>query len=412
MFDRIITKIKNNIIDFKNWIINPNDNDLTILRNNFLIYLLTFIILIIFTVLFFYYSHNKIKFSLDIFLYTTIIIIPIFLLFYFLKPQLTDISTEKSNEKSLITIFISLIFFITLLIYFIMNVTPKQVLITKYVFIILLGFMFIVGLAMIFLMFMHYFKNMSGWSGFFVRLIFFIPCLLIDFIQFIKNEMKITTNNIYILFILELLLILGYLYLPNLFNKITLKKGIILLKDSRFLNKEYTITNDTMITLPKLSIDEVSKYRHNFAISMWVYINPQNNSFHSYSKETNIIDMNNSKPRITYINNNDNINEKDILIFYFDDNKHIIKNKGQKWNNIVINSNSTTIDIFINSNLEKTFTLTKPLEYKNTGIINLGSNNGLDGAICNIMYFNEPLTKNQIANSYNLLMFKNPPLLE
>jgi heme/copper-type cytochrome/quinol oxidase subunit 4 len=44
--------------DFKNWIINPDDN-LKPLRNNFLIYLLTFTLIIILTILFFYYSQNK-----------------------------------------------------------------------------------------------------------------------------------------------------------------------------------------------------------------------------------------------------------------------------------------------------------------------------------------------------------------
>lgn len=403
--------------DFKNWMLNPTD-ELKPLRNNFLMYLLTFIILIIFTILFFYYSQNKIKFSLETFLYTFIIIIPIVLLFYYLKPQLTNISnvketlTKTSRERSLIIIFITLFIFINGITYFSMKVTPQQVLFTQYIFMILLGVILIVGLAMIFLMFIHYFKSMTGWSGIIVRFIFFIPCLVIDFIQYIKNELKITANNVYILFIVELLLILGYLYLPTLLNKITVKKGISILKDSRFLDKEYTLPNDTIIELPKKSTDDPSKYRLNYAISLWVYINPQSNSFNSYSKETNIIDMDNSQPKIAYINNNDNIDEKDKLVFYFGDNKHMINNKGQRWTNIVINCNSTIIDIFINGNLEKTFTLSEPLDFTNTGVITLGSNNGLDGAICNIMYYNEPLNQNQIANSYNFLMFKNPPTME
>lgn len=413
-------KFNENIKDFKNWIINPNDN-LKPLRNNFLIYLLTFTLIIVLTILFFYYSQNKIKFSLEIFLYILILLIPIVLLFYYFKPHLTNITNvidktndmvKSSKEKSLIIVFITLFVFINSMIYFSMKVTPKQVLFTQYIFIILLALIIIVGLAMIFLMFIHYFRSMTGWLGFIVRVIFFIPCLLIDFLQYIKNELKITSNNVYILFILELLLLLGYLYLPKLLNKITVKNGIVILKDSRFLDKEYILPNETIIKLPKKTTDEPSIYRQNFAISMWVYINPQSNNFNSYSKETNIIDMDNSKPRITYINNNDNINEKDKLVFYFGDIKHSIENKGQKWNNIVINCNSTIIDIFINSNLEKTFDLSEPLDFTNTGTITLGSNNGLDGAICNIMYYNEPLNKNQIASSYNFLMFKNPPTME
>jgi len=411
---------KDLFIDFKNWIINPEDN-LKPLRNNFLIYLLTFTIIIILTILFFYYSHNKIKFSIEIFLYIFIIIIPIVLLFYYLKPHLTNISNviDKSNEivktsreKSLIIVFIILFIFINSIIYFSMKVTPKQLLFTQYIFIILLSLILIVGLAIIFLMFIQYFRTMRGWPGFYVRLLFFIPCLFIDFIQYIKYEFKITANNVYILFIFELILILGYLYLPKLLNKITVKEGIVILKDSTFLDKEIILPNDSIITLQKKSSEKPLLYRQNFAISMWVYINPQSTSFNSYSKETNIIDMDNSKPRITYINNNDNINEKDKLVFYFGDIQHTIQNKGQKWNNIVINCNSTIIDIFVNANLEKTFTLSEPLDFTNTGTITLGSNDGLDGAICNIMYYNEPLNKNQITSSYNFLIFKNPPTIE
>jgi hypothetical protein len=323
-----------------------------------------------------------------------------------------DIILKTKQETYIVSIFITSVVVICLLIYFVMNVTPSQVLFTQYIFMILLGFIVIIGLAMIFLMFKHYFKTMSGWPGFFVRLVFFIPCLMIDFIQFIKNQMEIKTNNVYILFILELLLILGYVYLPMIIKKTTLKKGIVLLKDSRFLDKEYTITNDTIVKLPKKSKEDPLKYRHNFAISMWVYVNPQSTSFQSYSNETNIINMNNNKPRITYINNIDNIHEKDKFVIYFNDNKQIIENKGQKWNNIVINCNSTIIDIFINGNLEKTFNLLEPLDYTNAGTITLGSNNGLDGAICNIMYYKQLLSKNEIANSYNLLMFNNPPTFE
>jgi hypothetical protein len=148
---------------------------------------------------------------------------------------------------------------------------------------------------------------------------------------------------------------------------------------------------------------------------MWIYIDPQSNSFKSYSKESNIIDMDNKKPRITYINNIDNNNDnsnKDKINIYFGENKHTFPNQGQKWNNIVINYNSSIIDIFINGNLEKTFYLSTPLDYTNTGTVILGSNDGLDGAICNIVYYNAPLAKNEIASSYNLLMLNNPPIIE
>ena len=107
-----------------------------------------------------------------------------------------------------------------------------------------------------------------------------------------------------------------------------------------------------------------------------------------------------------------NDDEKDKLGIYFGEDKHLIKNKGQRWTNVVINYASTTVDIFIDGNLERTFNLTTPPQYITTGKVVLGSNNGLDGAICNIMYYDRALLKTEIVNMYNLLMFSNPPLNE
>jgi hypothetical protein len=42
--------------------------------------------------------------------------------------------------------------------------------------------------------------------------------------------------------------------------------------------------------------------------------------------------------------------------------------------------------------------------------VTIGEDNGLDGAICNVKYYKNPLTKYEITNSYNLLMYKNPPI--
>ena len=49
--------------------------------------------------------------------------------------------------------------------------------------------------------------------------------------------------------------------------------------------------------------------------------------------------------------------------------------------------------------------------YDSSDVINVGDVNGLDGAICNITYFNEPLTDFQIRMMYKLLSSNNPPVL-
>ena len=39
----------------------------------------------------------------------------------------------------------------------------------------------------------------------------------------------------------------------------------------------------------------------------------------------------------------------------------------------------------------------------------VGHNNGINGGICNVIYFNKPLVAGQIQNLYNLLKNKTPP---
>lgn len=382
-------------------------------RYNFFIYILAFALFIIFTVLFFYYSKNRMKFSMETFLFTFSIIIPLSLLYYFVSPYASKLGEgAPGNEKNIMIICIGLTIFALVITYVSTKLTYRDLLMAGYVAIFLFALMVIIGLAIVFLMFSMYLKQTKGWLGFFVHLIFYIPCLFIDLVQYIKGEIKSTANLIYILFIIEILLVLSYIYIPKFVSKMLKQNGISILSDSRFLNKEYIITSNELMKLPKANPQDNTLYRQNFAVSMWVYIDPQSNSYNAYSKETNIFNMDDKKPQLVYINNMSNQDEKDKLGIYFGEDKYVIKNKGQRWTNVVINYTSTTVDIFIDGNLERTFNLTAPPQYITTGTVVLGANDGLDGAICNIIYFNKALLKTEIVNMYNLLMFSNPPLNE
>ena len=98
-----------------------------------------------------------------------------------------------------------------------------------------------------------------------------------------------------------------------------------------------------------------------------------------------------------------NIYDKMINLFYFQNNVH---------NLFVINfNNNNTVDIFVNGNLERTFeSRGRNITSNDTqNTIDIGSNNGLYGAICNINYYAIPLTQDEIIQQYNLLYNKNPP---
>ena len=69
------------------------------------------------------------------------------------------------------------------------------------------------------------------------------------------------------------------------------------------------------------------------------------------------------------------------------------------------------VDIYINGSLERTVKYTDNIpSYHSSDSVTIGSENGLDGSICNINYYTIPLTSTQIATKYNVLSLKNPPI--
>jgi hypothetical protein len=225
-----------------------------------------------------------------------------------------------------------------------------------------------------------------------------------------------------LLFIIEIILILLYVYsnkITNYFVRNT-STNIVLLPGNSFLNTKSTISSSYNLRIQTPILADTNQkftYRRNYAISMWVYLNNQPPNNHSYAHETEIFNYGNGKPRITYFNDVTSDAKKDKYIFYFTSStkkpySYSMTLPSQKWNNLVFNYSSDKVDLFINGNLERTFIFENNMpKYLATDTVTIGSDNGLDGAICNINYYNEPLTKTKITMAYNLLMLKNPPVI-
>lgn len=304
----------------------------------------------------------------------------------------------------------------------------------SYAITIILCLIAIIGLAIFFYIFNNYLKSLDGAIGFLVYFIFYIPCLLIDFVNYIFNEFSMTSRPIYFLFIIEILLIMLYFYAPRIIELTTQTSTsgkIVLLKDGAFLNNQdiighaYQLRDTDVPNKKKSSVYDnealdLEPYTHRtwYSISMWVFINAQPPTSAAYAEETNIFDYGNGKPKVTYFNDMSSPNKKNKYIFYFTDKRNGVASysltlPNQKWNNFVFNYSSDKVDLFINGNLERTFNFDGNVpSYLATDLVTIGKDNGLDGAICNVVYHTNPMSKTEITATYNLLMMKSPPTLE
>jgi len=279
---------------------------------------------------------------------------------------------------------------------------------------------FIVGLALLVKLFSSDLKQLTGWPGFFANLFFYIPCLLNDFIDYIFLQFKTTPNTVMLLFVVEILLILFYIYYPSLMNKLTAKHEYNLQKTPVFLHDRLVIANSDkmLIVNPKYDINTntTPRYRTNYTMDMWIHLNIQPSSSASYANETTVFDYGDGKPRITYknsIGNNRVENQDNYLIYVSNKGKQepiTVSVPNQKWNYFAFNFTNSKVDIYINGALERSVDYDKNVpSYTSSDMVSVGSENGLEGAICNINYYTVPLTSLQIATKYNVYSLKNPP---
>ena len=290
-----------------------------------------------------------------------------------------------------------------------------------------------------------------------VRIIFhtllYIPCLLVSLIERIVREYKLTTKPIIILLLIEFLLLFLYLIYPKIVGKIYTQGGKQIINDPLPLNMENSISTYQ-------DLNETYEHSYQYALSFWFYIDSASPSMNvNYSKFTNILSYGNNpsvkynpstntlsitvshdetqtisvvdlthklEDKITTASDEQIIGIKEKIKKVVDKVKHvpiiteldevgrrvIYINKNvllQKWNNIILNYNGGTLDIFYNGNLVKSAIEVVP--YLTYDTLIAGEENGISGGIANITYFKEPLDVFKIKNLYNYMKNKNPPTL-
>lgn len=319
---------------------------------------------------------------------------------------------------------------------------------------------FIINFFLLFVMLAIVYKILTltplGKSPFFKVIlysIFYIPCLFLNLFEMIVNEYHKTTKTIVILLVIEIILIILYFIYPSINTSFYVQGG------KQLINLPVTLNNTNSIATYQTLNNNSDNYSYQYAISFWFNIDslpPSTNK--NYSNYTDILTYGDN-PCIQYnastntllitvkTNNNNNISIVDLthqLELKLDNAtngdeinnlkdqikqtihkvntipiQNEIDSKGnriiylkknillQKWNNLIINYNGGTLDIFLNGKLEKSAVGVVPYITYDTLIV--GSVNGLSGGISNLIYYNKTLDIFNIKKLYNTMKDKNPP---
>ena len=213
-----------------------------------------------------------------------------------------------------------------------------------------------------------------------------------------------------------IILILLYIFGPILYEKIILQGGNLLVNKPVNTNKEYALG-----TYEQLNGSDNFDYQ--YAISCWIFINSDApNTNDSYNKYTTLMNFG-GKPNILYNGSTNsmmvtmqqkdlNKNTKNKLLEFDEEGNRIIFIKHnvllQKWNNIIINYDGGILDIFINGELVKSDVGVVP--YYTLDSLTIGKDGGINGGICNLVYFKKVLTALNIYFLYNMIKNKTPPV--
>ena len=373
------------------------------------------------------------------------IIVPVISIFLLLSLILFDAST--------VTYFIIGAFIVTTIVYIIYyfaQFTISKYIFNKYLLYIVIFAIFLVGASIVYTIFSGTFRKMTGWTGFFMNLLFYIPCLLRDLVAALVKEYSTFSNTLLVLFAIEVLLIILYFFMVPFVNNNLFPTQTTILEDPVMLNTETPLKTPVDIS-------------NNFGISMWVYVNPGSNAKPGYKEESSIFSLldasGNTHIKLSYSNIEQGNND---FIMYVGEESFPISLPLQKWHNFVFNYvtydtespsslgtptptsspppesmwkyllsffyktpaptrkplmiRQTTVDMFINGVLKRAFTydgINKPIPIvTNNSQISIGEleKDGLYGAICNIVYYNSPVTKMALVYNYNTLSIQNPPV--
>ena len=313
---------------------------------------------------------------------------------------------------------------------FFIDLTPLPSLSREYSFLVILTckllllFIIMVGLSIVYNVFLNEGYRQPGTVGFLMYFLFYIPCLINDYFAYLFQEISETPIVVYVLIVLELVLIFAYFILPKLLSTIVFTPGKVLITTPTYFYNEQIVSDIS----PFYAKNTYNAYENTYdasgnvvisrvyAISMWITTNNP-----TYGKDDSMMfrfgSSTNKSVGCPYISctktgkwrfvvSNNEGNKKQVTTE--------IDVPMQRWNYVVLNYQNTYVDIFINGELQETIQLDKKVlpDYTDKSMnVCVGSDSeSLHGAICNVTVYSQILSKSQILQTYNILRLQNPPL--
>ena len=236
--------------------------------------------------------------------------------------------------------------------------------------------------------------------------IMYIPCLILDIINAIKKEYKSTTPTAVMVLGFDVALYFVIWILPKINKYLFDVPGQQLINEPIYTDHAKVLGNYENL-VEDSGVDP--KWKYNYSLSCWLYINPQPpNTGEQYTTFTSLLNYGN-KPNILY---KADTNTLMITMKIKNDDETIIYKSNdfllQKWNNIIVNYDGGTLDVFINNKLVVSQDSVVP--YMSFDQITSGATNGIQGGICNVKYYKRVLTIGEIHQIYNSVKNKDPPI--
>ena len=231
-------------------------------------------------------------------------------------------------------------------------------------------------------------KFNNPYVRFIQSVILYVPCLIYDFIDWVKYQYSITTPTSFIILGFDIaFILLNYLWKHALlFIKHNNKADLILLEDPVYLNQKHMLG-----TFEDLKASRKNKnYNYNYAVSFDIYINPQPPSTSSaYTEYSTLFDYG-GKPTLLYKADENKLKIQMKMNNDTTENIYLGTDmKLQKWNTFLINYVGGTLDIFLNNILISSTGSLSP--YMTLDVVTVGQTDGINGGIREVVYFRKPV---------------------